>query len=95
MEACTREDKILGFGRNRSTQISEPCKKFIQQTTGRNKDETYTVRIPFISSELGNSKTKAASRLLQLVEKPSRNEDLNNGFKQFFREYEDIRHIIK
>lgn len=74
MVACTGEDKQLTkfweliIAPKYVIQDDQLYEKLIQHTTRRNEDGIYTVKISFSSSEptLGNSKTTATARLLQL-----------------------------
>ncbi|CAG9137748.1 unnamed protein product [Plutella xylostella] len=75
----------------------EICETFYEKTTVRNPDGTYTVRLPFKDHkiEYGESRQKAAARLLQLEKQFSRNENLQQQYKDFMDEYLKLGHMRK
>lgn len=73
----------------------EECEKYYAESTVRNQDGTYVVRLPFKEKELqlGESRNKAAARLLQLERQFKRNEKLRGQYQEFMDEYLKMGHM--
>ncbi|XP_022824808.1 uncharacterized protein LOC111355259 [Spodoptera litura] len=75
----------------------QQCEQFYKDTTQRNKNGTYTVRLPFKdpSLEYGNTRQKAAARLIQLEKRLEKNKKLREKYNDFMKEYINMNHMIK
>ncbi|XP_026326321.1 uncharacterized protein LOC113235013 [Hyposmocoma kahamanoa] len=73
------------------------CEKYYTDTTQRNSDGTYTVRLPLKdpSIEYGNTRQKAVARLIQLEKKLDKNHDLRQKYNEFMNEYLEMGHMTK
>ncbi|XP_045541882.1 uncharacterized protein LOC123723347 [Papilio machaon] len=77
------------------------CEEFYTKTTRRNKDGSYTVRIPFkkftsgTEIQLGESRNRAAARLLQLEKRFKKDENLHRQYDNFMEEYLKLDHMEK
>jgi hypothetical protein len=73
------------------------CEEQFSNTFERNEDGSYTVRIPFKErpQDLGNSRSRAFARLMQLERKLSTNKELALNYKKFMEEYLELGHIKK
>lgn len=82
------------------TQDDQTCENYYKETTVRNSDGTYTVRLPLKDSNLnlnlnGESRRKAAARLLQLERQFAKNEKLRQQYIDFMNEYLLMGHMRK
>lgn len=73
----------------------ELCERHYQSTHTRNRDGSYTVRLPFKSDaeNLGLSKKQAVARLLQIERKFETNPSMEQNYKEFIREYIKLGHM--
>ncbi|KAB0791657.1 hypothetical protein PPYR_03457, partial [Photinus pyralis] len=71
------------------------CEQHYQETTVRNTDGTYTVRIPFKEdpSVLESARPVAVARLVQLEKKFLVNTKLEKEYKAFMQEYLELGHM--
>ena len=78
------------------SQEDEDCEEFYSKTTQRNQDGSYTVRIPFKSTinQMGNSRSRAMSRFLQLEKRLAKNTDLKQNYQNFIDEYISLGHMV-
>lgn len=79
------------------TKEDEICEKYYKDTTIRNKDGTYTVRLPFKDHDLdyGASRQRAGARLLQLERQFKKNDNLKQQYHDFMNEYLQMGHMRK
>lgn len=80
-------------------QLSEEdqfCEDHYAANTTRNRDGSYTVRIPFNDHQtnLGTSRTRAAARLIQLEKRFSKDKQLQANYIKFMEEYINLGHIV-
>lgn len=81
------------------SEISEEdqdCIKYYQETTQRNQEGRYIVRLPLkseIYQMLGESKQKSIAQFKQLEQKFQRKENLAKQYKLFMREYLELGHM--
>lgn len=73
------------------------CEKFYKETTVRNENGSYTVKLPLKEKtpQLGESKSRAVARFLQLESKFKANPNLYNQYAEFMKEYLDLGHMEK
>nr|XP_022910534.1 uncharacterized protein LOC111421598 [Onthophagus taurus] len=78
------------------SEDEQDCEKYYHQTTKRNKDGTYTVKIPFKTKVvLGCSKSRATARLFQLENRLVKNDELKSQYDKFITEYIELSHMEK
>jgi hypothetical protein len=79
------------------TEAEMACEEHFQKTHSRNKDGSYTVRIPFKTERkpLGESKTLAVARLLQIEKKFTREPRYKEEYHKFIKEYLELGHMKK
>ncbi|XP_049877550.1 uncharacterized protein LOC126374847 [Pectinophora gossypiella] len=77
-----------------STEESQ-CVEFYKTTTTRSEDGKYQVRLPLKSNidQLGQSKHKAIAQFHQLERKFSKNKTLEQEYKLFIHEYQNLYHM--
>lgn len=75
----------------------QACENNYQQTTIRNPDAKYTVKLPFKNRNVdyGNSRKKAIARLLQLERKFNKDQNLQKRYQEFLDEYLEMGHMRK
>lgn len=80
---------------NPFTSDEEKCEQYFQSTHSRTAAGRYVVRIPFDEStrELGNSRTAAMKRLLQVERRLSGDAHLQEQYVSFMREYAEMGHM--
>jgi len=73
----------------------EKCEQHFEQTTTRNDEDRFVVRLPFHDNDLpiGANREIALKRLYQLVRTLSHNETIRNCYIEFMREYIDLGHV--
>ncbi|KAH9632956.1 hypothetical protein HF086_003073, partial [Spodoptera exigua] len=72
------------------------CVKYFQETTRRNPEGRYEVRLPMkpnFEKHLGISKQKALAQFRNLERKFEQQENLATAYKTFMREYLDLKHM--
>ncbi|XP_076384127.1 uncharacterized protein LOC143261990 [Megalopta genalis] len=71
----------------------DPCEQHFTKNTRRDKEGRFIVAIPFNERlhQLGESRTQAERRLINLERKFKRNPDLHAQYNGFLREYRDLR----
>lgn len=102
MVTCTEDQQLTKFWEleevSSERQLSvddQACEENFSNTFERDEKGSYTVRIPFKErpTDLGNSKSKAAARLLQLEKRFAKNKELELQYKQFMQEYLTLGHM--
>ncbi|XP_026686425.1 uncharacterized protein LOC103518980 isoform X2 [Diaphorina citri] len=80
--------------KNHSAEERE-CEQFFQETTYRDEEGKYVVRIPFKENlkDLGTSKKQALHRYNALEKKLSRDDYLKTNYNLFLNEYLDLEHM--
>ncbi|XP_072394935.1 uncharacterized protein [Diabrotica undecimpunctata] len=73
------------------------CEQIFETTTTRSENGHFIVQLPFKFSPelLGESLDTAISRFLLLEKRFSRNRELNDLYKQFIKEYQELGHMVK
>ncbi|XP_072375501.1 uncharacterized protein [Diabrotica undecimpunctata] len=73
------------------------CEQIFETTTTRSENGHFIVQLPFKFSPelLGDSLDTAISRFLLLEKRFSRNKELNDLYKQFIKEYQELGHMVK
>lgn len=73
------------------------CENFFQNTLSRSNDGRFIVRIPFKQSpsQLGESKSNAIKRLLQLERRFQQNPPMKAQYIDFLKTYESLRHMSR
>jgi Pao retrotransposon peptidase/Protein of unknown function (DUF1759)/Family of unknown function (DUF5641)/Integrase zinc binding domain/Putative peptidase (DUF1758) len=79
------------------TSEEKECETHYQLNQQRNKDGTYTVRIPFKQNRkpLGDSKNQAIARFHQIERKFEREPEYKRMYHQFINEYLELGHMKK
>ncbi|XP_076661119.1 uncharacterized protein LOC143364992 [Halictus rubicundus] len=79
------------------TKIVDECEAHFRNTTRRDKDGRYNVRIPFKSNvnELGTSRAQAERRLYSVEKKLTRHSELREQYAEFMLEYETLGHMSR
>lgn len=79
------------------TEEEMRCEKFFSQTTSRERDGRYVVRLPFKREEpdlkIKNSKKIAEKRLNVLLNKLEKNSDMKTKYSQVVQEYIALEHL--
>lgn len=80
---------------NPLTSEEEICEKHFTDTHIRDTEGRYVVKLPFkaTTSELGNSRSAAVKRLLQMERRLSNRPQLKNEYVSFMREYSALGHM--
>ncbi|XP_076383131.1 uncharacterized protein LOC143260694 [Megalopta genalis] len=83
-----------------STPLSDPrdpCEQHFTRNTRRDKEGRFIVAIPFNERlhQLGESRTQAERRLINLERKFKTNPDLHAQYNEFLREYQGLGHMSK
>lgn len=91
------ESEELHPKRNLTTAEIE-CEQYYEETYKRLKNGRFEVRIPLDNAKLkevgiGESKGKAAARLLQIEKRFKKDEDFKNQYHQFINEYIQLNHM--
>ncbi|XP_076377802.1 uncharacterized protein LOC117225168 [Megalopta genalis] len=75
----------------------EPCELHFKENTKRDGRGRFIVAIPFNEQvrQLGESRTQAERRLVNLERKLRKNPDLRARYNEFLREYVDLGHMTK
>ncbi|XP_026331254.1 uncharacterized protein LOC113238635 [Hyposmocoma kahamanoa] len=73
------------------------CENYYKETTVRNEDRTYTVRLPFKDPnvEYGNTRQIAVARLMQLERRFAMDTKLQQKYQEFLDEYLEMGHMRK
>ncbi|CAK9806969.1 hypothetical protein ANTQUA_LOCUS5085 [Anthophora quadrimaculata] len=73
------------------------CEEFFKQTTHRNENGRYVVRLPFNDKkhQLGNSYKSALNRFYSLERRLQANEHLRSQYIEFLNEYETLGHMVE
>lgn len=97
------DNKIVKFWEieevnNKINNLSESekyCERFFQDTTKRDKNGRFIVRIPFNNKVelLGDSQNMALKRFLSLEQKLNKNVNLKSEYVLFMNEYEELGHM--
>lgn len=79
------------------TSEEKGCEELYCNTTKRGEDGRYTVTMPLKMEpcELGDSRTVAEKRFMQVERKLLRSPDLHRQYCEFMREYERLNHMEK
>ncbi|XP_063697861.1 uncharacterized protein LOC134828804 [Culicoides brevitarsis] len=74
------------------------CEQIYSENVTRARDGRYIVKIPFYEdklAELGDSRSKAYARLLQMERKLDKNPSLKESYVDFMRTYEKLNHMTE
>ncbi|KAH9645553.1 hypothetical protein HF086_005202 [Spodoptera exigua] len=77
-------------------QRSDQCELYYQETTKRDSDGKYIVKMPMnhnYDKDLGSSKSAAIAQFLQQEKRLCKNEKLSTMYKNFIREYLELQHM--
>ena len=79
------------------TKEEQACEQHFQQTTTRNEDGLFIVKLPFKEDAipLGDSFQQAKRRLETLLYRLSKNESLYTRYAAFIKEFLDLGHMAK
>lgn len=77
------------------SEEEEFCESHFKETHKRNKDGRFVVKMPMKEGSLGDSKALANVRLNQLVKRLHKNPMMQNLYKEFIAEYENLGHMQK
>lgn len=79
------------------TAAEEKAESYFAETTKRNQEGRFVVRLPFNDNilELGESRTIALKRFFQLERKLERDVELRKNYNKFMQEFIDLGHMRK
>ncbi|XP_070516627.1 uncharacterized protein [Cardiocondyla obscurior] len=96
------DDQITRFWEVEEINLNKPkskeendCEAFFVETTFRNSDGRYVVRLPFRDTDkrLGDSRPMAIKRLFLLERKLNLNPSLKSEYSRIIQEYKDLGHM--
>ncbi|XP_076300572.1 uncharacterized protein LOC143218889 [Lasioglossum baleicum] len=96
-KSVSRFWEVEEIGNIGAIKHNDPCEQHFKKHTTRDKKGHFVVSIPFNERvhELGESRTQAERRLLNLERKFRRNPDLEKQYKDFLREYIELGYMTK
>ncbi|XP_049291309.1 uncharacterized protein LOC125768120 [Anopheles funestus] len=75
----------------------ETCEKFFSETTSRNKEGKFVVKLPKVDTSrvsLGDSKAIAEKRFFNTERRLQRNPKMYEEYRKFLKEYEELGHMV-
>ncbi|XP_075163827.1 uncharacterized protein LOC142236490 [Haematobia irritans] len=81
-----------------STPDEEYCENLFRETTVRNSDGRYVVRLPFrkdyqIHSPLGHSRSQALCQYIRMEKSNLKNPEISQAYNHVLQEYLDLKHM--